>query len=209
MLAERERLGRDIHDTVAQSLSSISLLLTAVERRDPDSPALAEVRLARETAVASLAETRSLIRELTPPPLAEQGIAAALRRLAAGAWARPGLVIDVRAADSPGIPISQQTALLRVAQGAMANVLGHAHARAVRIELVVSPRVVELRIDDDGIGFDPAALDIAAAEVPTNGAFGLRAARERAEQLGGAMAVDSAPGRGTRLRVTLPREDAA
>lgn len=208
VLAERERLARDIHDTVAQSLSSIGLLLAAVERSDPGSPAAPQVRLARETAVASLAETRSLIRELTPPPLAEQSIAAALRRLSAGAWARPGLVIEVRAGDATRLPMPQQTALLRIAQGAMANVLGHASASTVRIELVVSTADVQLRIDDDGVGFDPASLDTRAPAAGTRGSFGLRAVRERAEQLGGSMSIDSAPGQGTRLRVALPLEAA-
>lgn len=206
VLAERERLARDIHDTVAQSLSSISLLLAAVERADPGSRSVPQVRLARETAVASLAETRSLIRELTPPPLSEQGLAAALRRLAAGTWARPGLVVDVRTAESVRAPMPQQTALLRIAQGAMANVLGHARASTVRIELVVGDSVVELRIEDDGIGFDPAALGDPPPGSSVEGSFGLRAARERAEQLGGTMSVDSAPGRGARLRVALPLE---
>ena len=83
MLAERARLAREIHDTVAQGLSSITLLLNAVERAAPDAPTVAQVRLARETAAGGLAETRRFIRELTPPLLDEQSIGGALRRLAA------------------------------------------------------------------------------------------------------------------------------
>ncbi len=207
VLAERERLGRDIHDTVAQSLSSIALLLSAVERADPAAPGIAEVHLARETAVASLAETRSLIRELTPPALAEQSLPAALRRLAAGAWARPGLVVEVRAAESLTLPMPVQTALLRVAQGAMANVL--AHARAARAELVLTADATEvvLSISDDGIGFDPDA--VLSARVPARPeSFGLRATRERVAQFGGEFAVRSAPGQGATVTVRLPREAA-
>lgn len=207
VLAERERLARDIHDTVAQSLSSIALLLSAVERATPDAPGIAEIRLARETASASLAETRSLIRELTPPALSEQSLPAALRRLAAGAWSRAGLDIEVRAAEGLALPMPVQTALLRVAQGAMANVLAHAHARHVEIALTVDATSVVLTISDDGDGFDPDA--VLASDAPRRpDAFGLRATRERVEQLGGSAEVRSAPGAGTSVRVRLPREAA-
>ena len=105
MLAERARLAREIHDTVAQGLSSITLLLNAVERAAPDAPTVAQVRLARETAAGGLAETRRFIRELTPPLRDEQSIGGALRRFAAESWSRPGLTVDVRAADAIPLPL--------------------------------------------------------------------------------------------------------
>lgn len=199
--AERARLAREIHDTVAQGLASITLLLNAVERADPDAVTAGQVRLARDTASASLAEARRFIRELTPPVLDEQSLGGALRRLAEQSWRRPGLQIVVRAPDALALPMDQQAALLRVAQGAMANVLTHADATRASITLSASEAETSLEITDDGVGFAPA-LDAR----PTGPSFGLRAMRERAEQLGGTVSVRSAPGEGTVVRVRIPRE---
>lgn len=198
---ERARLAREIHDTVAQGLASITLLLNAVERADPGATTAAQVRLARETAAAGLAETRRFIRELTPPVLDEQSLGGALRRLAEQSWHRPGLQIVVRAPDALALPMDQQAALLRVAQGAMANVLTHADATRASITLSASEEETSLEITDDGIGFDPDA-----EARPSGAAFGLRAMRERAEQLGGTVSVRSAAGEGTVVHVRIPRE---
>lgn len=203
VLAERSRLAREIHDTVAQGLSSITLLLNAVERAAPDAPTVGQVRLARETAAAGLAETRRFIRELTPPLLDEQSIGGALRRLAAESWSRPGLMVDVRAADAIPLPMDQQSALLRVAQGGMANVLTHSRAAHATVALSSTDDEVQLVISDDGVGFVPE--DVMAA--PTGTSFGLRAIRERVEQFGGSVDVRSAPDAGTRLTVILPRSN--
>lgn len=211
VLAERSRLAREIHDTVSQSLSSIALLLNAAERADPDGAALDQIRLARETASASLAETRRFIKELTPPQLDEQSLPAALRRLAATQWSSSGLSIEVRAADPGPLPMPVQAALLRVAQGAMANVVGHARADRAVIELAASSGGVGLTVADDGIGMDTAAVEGRLgrgepddARPGVRGSFGLRAIRERVAQLGGTLSLESSPGRGTRLRVWLP-----
>lgn len=200
VLAERSRLAREIHDTVSQSLSSITLLLNAAERADPDGAALEQVRLARETASASLAETRRFITELAPPQLDEQSLPAALRRLAATRWSSSGLRVEVRDADPGSLPMPVQAALLRVAQGAMANVVGHAHADHAVIELVRQRGGISLTITDDGIGMNP----VAAGQGGSGSSFGLRAIRERAEQLGGTLCLESSPGQGTRLEVWLP-----
>lgn len=202
-MAERARLAREIHDTVAQGLSSITLLLHAVERADPARPGIEELRLARETAATGLAETRRFIRELAPPLLDEESLGGALRRLAAGSWSRPGLAVDVRVADALDLPMSVQTALLRVAQGAMANVLAHAGASHATIEVVTGGPAVTLTVADDGVGMDPEAAWRAPGG-PRGDSFGLRAIRERAEQLGGSMTLESEPGHGTTVRVSLP-----
>lgn len=199
--AERARLAREIHDTVAQGLASITLLLNAVERADPQAVTAEQVRLARDTAAAGLAETRRFIRELTPPVLDEQSLGGALRRLAEKSWRRPGLHIVVRAPDALALPMDQQAALLRVAQGAMANVLTHAGATRATITLSASVEDTCLEITDDGVGFDPAAN-----AGPSGPSFGLRAMQERAEQLGGTVSVQSAVGDGTVVRVCIPRE---
>ncbi|MCI2956892.1 sensor histidine kinase [Agromyces atrinae] len=201
VIAERARLAREIHDTVAQGLSSIQMLLHAAERADPGRPGIEHIRLARETAAANLVETRRFIRELTPPDLDDHGLGGVLRRLAATQWATQGLDVQVRVADSLALPMHVQTALLRIAQGGIANVIQHADARTATITLAVDPTSVLFTIVDDGVGFDTAAAaDDSAAR---SDSFGLHATRERVQQLGGALTVDSAPGRGTRLAVEL------
>jgi len=202
MLAERARLAREIHDTVAQGLSSIQLLLHAAERADPDRPGIEHVRLARETAATGLAETRRFIRELSPPAL-EQGLATALRRLAETQRTTHGLEVEVDAPDSVDLPMDVQVALLRVAQGALANVVQHAQATRARIVLTIDDRHVGLTVSDDGIGFDPAAV---RAQAPTTDSFGLQAIRERAEQIGGTLRIESGPGGGTCVAVTVARD---
>lgn len=219
VLAERGRLAREIHDTVAQGLSSIQLLLHAAERAAPDRPGVEHVRLARETAAANLADTRRFIRALTPPPLDDRGLGGALRRLAETDWGRDGLSVDVRVADSPALPMHLQTALLRIAQGAMANVRQHAAARTATISLVTDAHSLRFRVADDGRGFDVATagggFDQAAVgrgavdRGRSSDSFGLRATRERVEQLGGRLTIDSAPGRGTTLTVDLALEAAS
>lgn len=201
VLAERSRLAREIHDTVAQGLSSIQLLLHAAERADPERPGIEHVRLARETAAASLADTRRFIRELSPPDLAEAGLGGVLRRLAATQWSAQGLDVRVRVADAVDLPMPLQSALLRISQGAIANVIQHADASTATIELRVDGEHLRLAISDDGRGFDP---DAAHHEQPgRSDSFGLRATSERVEQLGGVLVVDSAPGRGTTVAVEL------
>ncbi|QYH37066.1 sensor histidine kinase [Salinibacterium sp. M195] len=202
VLAERARLAREIHDTVAQGLSSIQLLLHAAERADPDAAGLEHVRLARETAAANLAETRNFIRELAPAALVEQGMGAALRRLAETQWQTPEREVRVRVADALDLPMPVQTALLRIAQGAMANVVKHSEATQATISIERNRSEVRLMISDNGLGFDPARVEAAAARGLSD-SFGLTATRERVEQLDGTLTVDSQLGAGTTVTVEL------
>jgi signal transduction histidine kinase len=202
VLTERARLAREIHDTVAQGLSSIQMLLHAAEAADGDRPGIDHIRLARSTAADGLADTRRFIRELAPPSL-DAGLAAALRRLSQQ-WRRAGLRIEV--AVPPGgvdLTMDVQTALLRIAQGAVANVAQHADATMADIGLTVSATDATLVVHDDGVGFDPDLVDTG-----TSDSFGLRAMAERVEQLGGGLTVDSAPGRGTTVTVVVHRSAA-
>lgn len=199
VLAERARLAREIHDTLAQGLSSIQMLLHAAERVDPDRPGVEHIRLARETAAGNLADARRFIRELTPPDLDDRGLGGALRRLAAGQWQAQGITVAVRVSDAVELPMHVQTALLRIAQGAIANVIQHARATTATISLAVGAGGVTFTIADDGIGFDPAS----AVTHGKSDSFGLQATRERVDQLGGTMTVDSAPGQGTVLTIEL------
>lgn len=208
VLAERARLAREIHDTLAQGLSSIQLLLHAAERADPDGPGVEHIRLARETAATGLADARRFIRELAPPDLDDQGLGGALRRLARTQWAAQGLAVEVRVADAVPLPMHVQTALLRIAQGAIANVVQHAHADSAVIELVADADGLRFTVSDDGDGFDLRAAQPGDGGA-TSDSFGLQAARERVQQLGGTLVVESAPGRGTSLTVLLATAEAS
>lgn len=197
-LSERARLAREIHDTVAQGLSSIQMLLRAAERDIPD-PGAGYVRLARETAADSLADTRQIIRELTPDRLGD-GLVAALERLGRELSERSSITVEVDA-EELALPMGIQTALLRIAQGALSNTVRHAHATQVAVELRGDDSTVSLTVRDDGQGFDAASTvgDSHGAD-----SFGLHAMRERVEQFGGTLDVDSAAQQGTRVTARLP-----
>ncbi len=178
------------------------MLLHAAERADGDRPGTEHIRLARETAADGLADTRRFIRELAPPTL-DQGLGAALRRLADQQWTRDGLAVSVAVSDD-GLPMDVETALLRIAQGAVANAVQHAAPSQVDVTVTVDGREARLTVVDDGVGFDPVTSgdDVAASD-----SFGLRAMAERVEQFGGRLDVDSAPGRGTTVTAVLEVRD--
>lgn len=205
VLAERARLAREIHDTLAQGLSSIQMLLHAAERADPDRPGIEHIVLARETAAENLADARRFIRELTPPQLDDRGLGGALRRLARSQWQTQGLAVNVRVSDNIALPMHLQTALLRIAQGAIANVIQHAHATTATVALAVDHNNLRFTVADDGTGFDPLLPTKDAAE--KSDSFGLHATQERVQQLGGNLTLDTAPGRGTTLAVDLSLEE--
>lgn len=200
VLAERARLAREIHDTVAQGLSSIQMLLHAAERADPTGPGLRHIELARETAAANLAEARRFIRELSPPDLDAHGLEDVLARFARDEWAQQGIAVDVVVHGDVALPMHVQTALLRITQGAMANVVQHARASTSRVELIETDDSVTLRVTDDGVGFDVAG---ATGAPGSEAGFGLRATQERVEQLGGVFRVESSIGAGTVVTVAL------
>lgn len=203
--AERARIAREIHDTLAQELAGSRLLLQAAERewwRDP-AKALARVHAVTESLGENLVETRRIIDDLTPPALDTQGLDAALRELCVRAQrsgTAHGVVFrtDAGLGSAPEAPETAST-LLRVAQGALANVRDHACAANVVVTLDRLDGLVTLQICDDGIGFAPDRTTSA----PGRG-FGLAAIRDRLRAYGGTVLVDSAPGRGTTLTATLP-----
>ncbi|MEV4945495.1 sensor histidine kinase [Streptomyces sp. NPDC053755] len=199
-LAERERLAREIHDTLAQGLSSIQLLLRAAERGLPErSPAAGHIERARQAAQDNLAEVRRFVRALSPPDLEHGSLAAALERLC-----EPGPGVGVRARFTVSgaaveLPTPYEVALLRIAQSALANTVRHAGAERAEITLSFMGASVTLDVVDDGRGFDPAAPSPSG-----EGGFGLPAMRARARSLGGTFTVESAPGQGTAVAVSLP-----
>ncbi|MFD7322624.1 sensor histidine kinase [Streptomyces sp. NPDC059875] len=199
-LAERERLAREIHDTLAQGLSSIQLLLRAAERALPEgSPAAGHIERARRAAQDNLAEARRFVRALSPPDLEHGSLAAALERLC-----EPSPEVSPRArftlSGTPvELPTPYEVALLRIAQSALANTVRHASAARAEITLSFMDASVTLDVVDDGKGFD-----IASVRPSSDGGFGLPAMRSRAESLGGTFTVESAPGQGTAVAVSLP-----
>ncbi|MBT2492094.1 sensor histidine kinase [Streptomyces sp. ISL-96] len=202
-LAERQRLSMEIHDTLAQGLSSQQMLLQAADRQWDADPATARrhVRTAESIAERNLAEARRFVHDLAPADLAEGGsLEEALRMLAA----RESAAFRVDGAPVAPLPDRVQSALLRIAQGALANVREHANAQAAAVTLTYLGDQVVLDIADDGTGF-------AAPPTPTSSSTGVRghglpAMRARVRQLGGTLTIESAPGEGTVLSAAIPLE---
>ncbi len=202
--AERERIAREVHDTVAQGLVSVLLQLRAAdgavaEGRSED--AVAALREARATAEAAFEETRRSVLGLAPSPLEGRSLEEALELEVD--WANRIGVADLRLVTAgPQVPLPAELALtlFRIAQEALTNALRHARARSVRFGLVYGPADVTLLVQDDGAGFDQAQID-QAGEL---GHGGLRGMAERAHLLGGTLELDSTPGWGTRVRASIP-----
>ncbi|MER7670570.1 sensor histidine kinase [Kitasatospora sp. NPDC096128] len=207
-LAERERLAMEIHDTLAQGLSSQQMLLQAADRTWEADPATARthVRTAAGVAARNLAEARRFVHDLAPAELADGGtLDRALRALAERESAESGRPVRFHLDGAPvPLPTAVQSALLRIAQGALANVREHAGASAAAITLSFLGDQAVLDIADDGRGFDPAPEDLR----PAAGArgYGLPAMRARLRQLGGTLTVESTPGEGTVVSAAIPLE---
>ena len=209
VLDERERLAREIHDTLAQGLTSIQLLLAAATRslktEALDQAKAADlVEQARLTAQENLHEARRFVRALAPPDLEGASLAAALERLCTSATARAGIPVTFHEVGSlPALPTPVEVALLRIAQGSLGNVTAHAHATRAQVTLTGMDTAVTLDVVDDGIGFDPDAPVPTTPTSPGQGGFGLRSMRSRAADLGGVLSVESRPGRGAAVSVVF------
>ncbi|WP_299535752.1 sensor histidine kinase [uncultured Streptomyces sp.] len=205
-LAERQRLSMEIHDTLAQGLSSQRMLLQAAERTWDGAPetARSHVRTAAGIAEHNLAEARRFVHDLAPADLAEGGgLEAALRTLA-GRESRPGTLVvrcHVEGAARVPLPDRVQSALLRIAQGALANVREHSGATTAALTLTHLDDRVVLDVADDGEGFEPSGER--AGQDPGRG-HGLPAMRARVRQLGGSLTVESSPGEGAVLTACVP-----
>jgi signal transduction histidine kinase len=196
-IAERERVSREIHDTVTQGLASSLLLLEAAGRAWPEASARAGLGQATELLRLNLSETRSLVHELASPGLDASPLPEALRMAAAQYVPDARLLVT---GEARPVPADIRHALLRVVQSAASNIKLHAVATTVTVTLGFLPEAVTLDIYDDGAGFDPAA----AAPPSDAGGYGLRAMRQRVEQLGGIFSVESTPGEGTIVAAQLP-----
>ena len=197
-LAERQRLAGEIHDTLAQGLTSIVMLLQAADTEIGSDPqeARRHVGLATQTAREGLAEARAMVAALTPAHLDTGPLHEALARLTdrIGAELGIGARFEVGGQARP-LSATAEVVLLRAGQEALANVRKHAHARDVCVVLSYAERGVRLDVRDDGAGFDPGHV---------NGGYGLRGMRSRIVQVGGSLLVKARPGEGTSLSVEVP-----
>jgi len=198
VMAERQRLAGEIHDTLAQGFSSILMLVQAAEAQLERSPETArgQLSLAAQTARENLAEARSLVGGLASAQLQAGTLEDALRRITQRAGAELGIAASF-SVDGTGrrLPAATEVVLLRAGQEALANVRKHAAAQSVAVRLRYSAERVGLEVTDDGAGFDPAVV---------NGGYGLSGMRARVDEAGGTVAVCSAPAQGTSVQVEVP-----
>jgi PAS domain S-box-containing protein len=197
-LEERQRLARELHDSVSQALYGIALGARTARKLVDQNPSLLADPLdyVLSLADAGLAEMRALIFELRPESLETEGLVAALEKQAAALRARHEIEVETSMCDEPEAPLEAKEAVYRIAQEALHNTVKHARANNVRLELVCDPGSLTLEMLDDGVGFD------AGGDFP--GHLGLRSMRERASRLGGRLTVESSAGGGTRVRALIP-----
>ncbi|MDQ3286329.1 MAG: PAS domain S-box protein, partial [Actinomycetota bacterium] len=197
-LEERQRLARELHDSVSQALYGIILGTDAARTLlDRDPGRITEpLEYVLSLAKAGLAEMRALIFELRPESLATEGLIAALEKQAALVQARHKIAVHVSLCDEPDAPLEVKEALYRIAQEALNNTVKHAQAERVELRLEQDAGELLLEVSDDGEGFD------AAGTFP--GHLGLKSMRERIARLGETLRIESAPGEGTRICAKIP-----
>jgi signal transduction histidine kinase len=198
-LEERERIARDIHDTIAQGFTSIVMLSQAGESalgRGDDEHAARRFAEIQETARDNLAEARALVAAMAPPSLERDGLVGALHRLSERHAVETGVPVRFAVDGVPrALAPSSEVTALRAAQESLANVRRHAGATSIDVVLTFDEDGATVTVTDDGVGFDPTA--------PREG-FGLDGLTSRVQVVGGLVDVASDPGRGTRVRVRVP-----
>lgn len=201
VLAERQRLARELHDSVTQSLYSVTLyanaaaLALAAGKQDVTAGYLQELQ---ETALEGMRDMRLLIFQLHPPVLETEGLVAAVQARLAAVEGRAGLQTEFRVEEERRLPIALESELYWIAQEALNNVRKHAAARHVAVHLYFTATAITLEVLDDGVGFD-----FQAAKAAGMGEGGLRTIAERTARAGGTLTYESTPGKGTRVRVEV------
>jgi len=201
---ERNRLAREIHDTLAQGLSAVALHLESADALLEADVDRERVRRAVQQALlltrANLEEARRSVLDLRAAPLEGRSLAEALELLAQEVRRKHHLKVSLSATGaSRPLPVRLEAGLYRIAQEALNNVVQHARASKVRISWLNTPDEVKLVIEDDGRGFDPQTI--------SENRFGLVGLNERARLLGGTLRLETSPGAGARLEVTVPPDE--
>jgi signal transduction histidine kinase len=198
VIEERQRLSRELHDSVSQALYAISLGAQTARELIEFEPATAiePIEYVLSLAQAAISEMRALIFELQPEALATEGLLGALGKQAAALRSRHGVAVTLEVGAEPEASLASKETLFRIAQEALHNVVKHAAATEVRIALAVLDGELLLTVADNGRGFE------VADDYP--GHLGLKSMRERAERLGGTAAISSLPGAGCQVTVRLP-----
>lgn len=199
VMQERHRLARELHDSVTQSLYSLTLLAEGWQRMaragklEDIEGSLAELG---EIAQQALKEMRLLVHELRPPDLEKDGLLEALHQRLGAVEKRAGVEARLVADQVIELPALVEEGLYRIAQEALNNALKHATATAVTVHIRAQDGLVELEVIDNGHGFDPYTVD-------EQGGMGVVSMRERADKLGGRLTIVSTPGEGTKVKVSI------
>jgi len=197
---ERSRLARNLHDSVTQTIFSMTLTAEAAKilmERDQKQTAEQLDKLL-ELARSALAEMRSLIFELRPTTIAEEGLIPALRQYLSTLEEHNNLKVDLQINGDPELSTKLAQRLFYIIREALNNIVKHANVDTATIDLEFSNEEISLRVEDQGIGFDSDSMD------PTKKTMGLSSMRERVERCGGTLTIDSRPGIGTRVLVEVP-----
>ena len=200
VLDERNRLARELHDAVTQSLFSLRLTIETAASLVTSEPGRAgeELERARALVHSLFGELRALVFELRPPALEAEGLAATVRKHLDVVGRAHGLAVEVSTARDGRLPPVVERELFRIVQEAVTNAVRHARASSLAVGIDVGEDKAEVTIRDDGVGFDPGARLIRSRRL------GLTSMRERAHALGGRVVIESAPGAGTEVRAEVP-----
>jgi signal transduction histidine kinase len=199
---ERARISRELHDGVSQSLTTLILRLGSVDRMVTEEAAKAELAGARALATQIIGDVRRISRDLRPAVLDELGLGAALEALCNEFSERHGIHAEAYHLDQdcPCRSMTIDLALYRIAQEALQNIARHSQATEVGVVLACRDAVVTVQVEDNGVGFDPRRVDA------RGGHLGIMGMRERAAMLGGRVAIESRPGRGTTIYAEIPAD---
>ncbi|MEI7556171.1 histidine kinase [Candidatus Chlorohelix sp.] len=203
-LEERNRLARDLHDSVTQTLFSITLTAESARAMLIKKPERVEAQLDRLQVMArgALAEMRTLIFQLRPVALEEQGLVTALQKHIESVKAKEYLNIEFDVFGERRLSNEHEQTLYRITQEALNNIMKHAQASRVLIKLTIDDRKAELLIHDNGIGFEPQ--EVVNGGSINQKSLGMTSMRERAELAGGTLQIESKPGEGSKIKVILP-----
>ncbi|MCB9418189.1 MAG: sensor histidine kinase [Ardenticatenaceae bacterium] len=196
---ERNRLARELHDTLAHTLSGLAVQLETTQAYWDVEPKTARELLAKSLAStrSGLNETRRALKALRASPIDDLGLLLALQKLAQSAAERGKLSLSLSLPEQiPSLAPDVEQCLYRIAQESLENVVYHANAQTLLVQLTISEEIIRLKVEDDGLGFD-------MKQHQKTGHYGLAGMRERAQAVGGELAINSHPGQGTRIQLTL------